>query len=106
MTVRSAEVTTAIKDSKGKAGAIKKGQVIGIVDHEIEVIGSDVADVTSEVLKTIIDDGETVTILAGDELSDDELEALVERLAAEHPDVEVEGHRGDQPVYPVIVSVE
>ncbi len=40
--VRSGEVTTAVKDAKGKVGAIKSGQVIGISDHEIEVVGDDV----------------------------------------------------------------
>ena len=36
--VRSGEVTTAVKDAKGKVGAIKSGQIIGISDHEIEVV--------------------------------------------------------------------
>ena len=39
--VRTGEVTTAIKDSKGKVGDIAEGQVIGIADHEIEVVGND-----------------------------------------------------------------
>ncbi len=43
--VRSGEVTTAVKDAKGKVGAIKSGQVIGISDHEIEVVGDDVETV-------------------------------------------------------------
>jgi len=45
-------------------------------------------------------------VLAGEDLSDDELTSLVEQLQADYPDLEVEGHRGDQPLYPVIVSVE
>jgi DAK2 domain fusion protein YloV len=106
MAVRSAEVTTAVKDSKGKAGEIKAGQVIGIVDHEIEVIGTDIEQVTSSVLDVILDHYETVTVLAGEDLDDASLERLVARLGAEHPEVEVEGHRGEQPVYPVIVAVE
>jgi dihydroxyacetone kinase-like predicted kinase len=106
MGVRSAEVTTAIKDSKGKVGAIKAGQVIGIVDHKIEVVGEDVAEVTSQVVKGLLDGGETITVLAGEEFDDAALEALIERLSAEYPMMEVEGHRGEQPVYPVIVAVE
>jgi hypothetical protein len=103
---RSAEITTAVKDSKGKAGKITAGQVIGIVDHEIEVIGSDVSDVATEVLGVIADGGDTVTVLAGEDLDDAALDALVERLAGLYPDLEVEGHRGEQPVYPVIIAVE
>ncbi len=105
-TVRAAEVTTAIKDSKGKTGDIKAGEVIGIIDHEIEVVGTDVSDVSSEVLRLIADDGETITVLAGEDFDDASLDALVARLAEDYPDFEIEGHRGDQPVYSVILSVE
>jgi len=104
--VRTAEVTTAVKDSKGKVGKIKKGQVIGIIDHEIEVLGSDIAQVTVEVVRLITDGGETMTVLAGEDLDEDSFASLVETLQTEYPDLEVEGHRGGQPLYPVIVSVE
>lgn len=104
--VRSAEITTAVKDSKGKAGKITAGQVIGIVDHEIEVIGSDVSEVAAEVLGVIADGGDTVTVLAGEDFDDAALDALVERLSQQYPRLEVEGHRGEQPVYPVIIAVE
>ncbi|MRR11080.1 DAK2 domain-containing protein [bacterium] len=106
LAVRVAEVTTAVKDSKGKVGPIKKGQVIGIVDHEIESVGSDITEVTAEVLKTIMDGGETLTVLAGEEFDDASLEALVAHLTEAFPELEVEAHRGEQPVYPVIVAVE
>lgn len=104
--VRSGEVTTAVKDAKGKAGDIRAGQVIGIVDHEIEVIGDDVDAVAVNLVRAIADGAETLTVLAGEDLSDDALEALVTKLSAAFPDMDVEGHRGDQPVYPVIVAVE
>lgn len=104
--VRTAEVTTAVKDANGKAGPIKAGQVIGIVDHEIEVTGDDIAEVTLAVVERIIDDGETVTVLGGEDLDDAALETIAARLSEAHPDCEVEAHRGDQPLYPVIVSVE
>jgi hypothetical protein len=104
--VRTGEVTTAIKDSKAKVGAIKTGDVIGIIDHEIEVIGEDIVDVAMGVVDILEADGETLTVLAGEGFSDDELDAFVDRVAAAHPDLEVEGHRGEQPLYPIIVSVE
>jgi dihydroxyacetone kinase-like predicted kinase len=104
--VRTAEVTTAVKDSNGKAGAIKTGQVIGIVDHDIEVIGDDVSQVACDVVDVIREDGETLTVLAGEDLDDDGLDALVEKLSERYPDLEIEGHRGDQPVYPVLLAIE
>lgn len=104
--VRSAEITTAIKNSNGKAGAIKSGQIIGIVDHEIEVIGESIEQVAIDTVGVIMGSGETLTVLAGEDLDDAALESLVRRLESEYPDLEVEGHRGGQPVYPVLLSVE
>jgi hypothetical protein len=104
--VRTAEVTIAVKDATGKVGAIRAGDVIGIVDHEIEVTGTDVADVALATVDLIIGDAETITLLGGEDFDDDAMASLAERLAEAHPDCEVEAHRGGQPLYPVIVSVE
>lgn len=105
-TVRTGEITTAIKDSKGKAGPIAAGQLIGIVDHEIEVIGADVTDVAARLLDLIAEDGETVTLLAGEDLDDATLARIASDMAAAHPDLEIETHRGEQPLYPLIMAVE
>ncbi|MHB1016382.1 MAG: DAK2 domain-containing protein [Coriobacteriia bacterium] len=104
--VRSAEITTAIKDSSGKVGAIKAGQIIGIVDHEIEVVGESIEQVAIDTIRIIKGSGETLTVLAGEDLDDTALESLVARLESEFPELEVEGHRGGQPVYPVLLAVE
>ena len=105
--VRSGEVTTAVKDAKGKVGAIKGGQVIGISDHEIEVVGDDVESVAEKLAAVLLSDGsETLTLLAGEEFSDEALETLAARIGAANPDVEVETHRGDQPLYPILMSAE
>jgi uncharacterized protein len=104
--VKTGEVTTAVKDSVGKVGPITKGQVIGIADHEIEVVGEDVVDVAFRLADIIAPGGETLTLLGGSDIGDAELERLAGEIAAAHPEVEVEHHRGEQPLYPVIMSVE
>lgn len=104
--VRTGEVTTAVKDSKGKTGPITEGQIIGIADHQIEVVGDAVDDVAVRLADLLAPDGETLTLLGGDDLSDDELERIAQTIAAAHPELEVEHHRGGQPLYPVIMSVE
>jgi uncharacterized protein len=104
--VRTGEVTTAVKDSTGKAGPITKGQIIGITDHEIEVVGEDVIDVALRLADIIAEGGETLTLLGGSDISAADLERLAAEIAAAHPELEVEHHRGEQPLYPVIMSVE
>lgn len=106
-TVRSGEVTTAVKDAKGKVGEIRSGQVIGITDHEIEVVGDDVAGVAARLADVLLAEGaETLTLLAGEEFDEASVAALAQRIAESHPDVEIETHRGEQPLYPVIMSAE
>ncbi len=104
--VRTGEITTAIKDSSGKAGPIKAGQVIGIAEHEIEAIGTDVADVSAALLDVIAGSGQTLTLLAGKDMPDERFDLIVKRLSAAHPELEIETHRGGQPLYPIIMAVE
>jgi DAK2 domain fusion protein YloV len=106
--VRTGEVTTAIKDATSAAGKIHAGQVIGIVEHEIELVGSDVETVAQELATRLLAAGpaSSLTILGGTDLSSDALEALASHVRAAHPGIEVEAHPGGQPLYPVIMSAE
>ena len=105
--VRFGEVTTAIKDAKGKVGTIRSGQVIGIAADEIELCGDDVATVASELADILLAEGaETLTLLAGADLTDDELAAIASAIGEHYPEVEIETHRGDQPLYPVLMAAE
>ncbi len=107
--VHDGEVTYATRESKAENGdPIQEGDVICIVDGRIEVVGSDLADVTVDAIKLVVDryDGDTLTILAGEQLDDEAFEALTERIEDELPDLEIDEHRGEQPLYPVLFSVE
>jgi dihydroxyacetone kinase-like predicted kinase len=105
--VRAGEVTQAVRDSVAECGPIKEGDWIaithdGIVAAEGGALGAAVA-----LLDALIDDdSELVTVLVGDGASDDDVAALGEHLGRAYPDVEVELHRGDQPLYPFLVGVE
>ena len=106
--VVTGEVTTAIKNSKDAHGnPIKEGDVIGIANDAIEVVGSDVEAVIMDLLDSIdADEADTLTLLAGEDMTDETFEALVERIEELYEDLEVDAHRGDQPLYPMVLSVE
>ena len=106
--VKTGEVTTAIKDSHdAKGGAIAEGDVIGIADGSIDAVGSTIEDVVMDLLKVMeADDADTCTVLAGENYTDEQLAALVELIEGAYEDLEVDSHRGEQPLYPVIFSVE
>lgn len=106
--VRTGEVTTAIKDATAENGAIREGQVIGIVDDErIAAVGDSVEEVALELAAVLLKDGaESLTLLAGADLDDATLERIAQRIAESHREVEIETHRGGQPLYPLIMSAE
>ena len=106
--VKTGEVTTAIKDSHdAKGNPIAEGDVIGIADGSIDAVGSSIEEVVMNLLEEMeADEADTCTILAGEDYSDDDLEALVDAIEEKYEDIEVDAHRGEQPLYPVIFSVE
>lgn len=106
--VRTAEITTAIKDAKGKVGAIAAGQTIGIIDgNEIEAVGESIEQVALDLLDILVNkETETITLLFGEDYSDEQGANLVRLVADKFDWAEIETHRGEQPLYPVLISVE
>ncbi len=104
--VRTGEVTVAVKDSSGRAGQVRAGQVIGIRDHEVEVIGDDVTSVALELAEMLAEDAETATLLAGEDFTDEDASQVARLLAERHPEIEIETVRGDQPVYHLLMAFE
>lgn len=106
--VKTGEVTRAIKDSKDVHGnPIHDGDVIGIADGELEVVSDSIEDATMRILEVLeAEDADTLAILAGEDYTDDAFEALIERIEEAYEDLEIDSHRGEQPLYPIVLSVE
>ena len=107
--VRDGEVTTAVRDSQAADGSpIHAGDVMGIESDAITVVGSDVIDVTVRVINRMQDEeeGDNLTILAGADLSDEDFEQLLDAIREAQPELEIDSHRGEQPLYPVVFSIE
>ncbi|MCF2620726.1 DAK2 domain-containing protein [Collinsella tanakaei] len=107
--VRDGEVTTAVRDSSAADGSpIHAGDVMGIISGSIDVVGSDVKQVTLDCINRMQDEeeGDTLTILAGSDMDDEAFEDLIAAIEEAQPDLEIDSHRGEQPLYPVIFSIE
>ena len=105
--VSCGEVTVAIKDSKTSDGTpIAPGDFIGIANGSLDVVGGSVEEVTLALIEALNDDMDTVTLLAGADYTDDQLDALSSLIEERFEDLEVDAQRGDQPLYPVIFSIE
>ena len=107
--VRDGEVTCAVRDSKASDDTpIHADDVMGIIDGSIDIVGSDVKQVTLDCIARMQDEeeGDTLTILAGSDLSDEDFADIIDAIEQAQPDLEVDAHRGEQPLYPVIFSIE
>ena len=107
--VRDGEVTRAVRDSQASDGTpIHDGDVMGIICDSIDIVGSDVKQVTLDCINRMMgeEEGDSLTILAGEELDDEAFQEILDAIEEAQPDLEIDAHRGEQPLYPVIFSIE
>ena len=105
--VSSGQITNAVRDTNIDGVEIKKDDFMGIVDGKILVSIADRKEATLATIdKMINDDSEILTIIYGEDADASEVEEITEAVEAKYPDVEVEVHEGNQPVYTYLLSVE
>ena len=106
-TVSTGEVTYAVRDTVIDDVTIKQGDYMGIGDKGILGVGSDIADVTFDMLEKMMnDDKELISVYYGDEVSEADANSLRDRIYSRFPDCDVELQFGGQPIYYYIVSAE
>lgn len=104
--VKTGQVTYAIKDTTYEGLPIKEGDYMGIKEKAIVVSNSDKMQVTKELLDQMVDaDSEIVTLIAGENVSEDELNEVASYIE-EKFGVEVDANFGNQPVYSYLIGVE
>ena len=105
--VKTGQVTYAVRDTSIDGMEIKQGNIMGLDDSTIRAVGDSVEDTTYELLVNMIEeDSELITLYHGEETSEEEAEALASRITESYPEVEVEVHSGNQPIYYYVISVE
>ena len=105
--VVSGSITHAIRDTQIDGITITDGDFLGMVDGRIVASMTDVFAAGMTTLKKMItDETEIVTIIIGEEGSQKEADAYASALAEEFPDIELEIHEGNQPVYPYLFAAE
>ncbi len=107
-TVKTVEVTNAVRDTQMKGLKVSKGQAIAIVDdEELVAAGDSVAEVVFEALdKAGVESAEVVTMYYGADVEVAQAEQIIQELRNKHPDKQVEIVSGGQPHYGYVVSLE
>ena len=105
--VKTGQVTYAVRDTEIDDKVIQKGDYMGIGDSGILSVGPDRDTITKDMIKEMVDDDTCViTVYTGEDVDDASAESLKSELEELYEDVEVELQKGGQPIYYYIVSVE
>lgn len=106
--VKSGQVTFAVKDTSFEDMEIHKDDFIGICDKKILATEKDKIKCALKLINTMIDeDSSIITIITGEDVTEAERDALKELVQAKVGDmVDVDVKVGLQPVYSFIIGIE
>ncbi|MGN1283002.1 MAG: DAK2 domain-containing protein [Limosilactobacillus sp.] len=105
--VASGEVTHAVRDTTIDGQEIKKNDYLGIVDGKIVETNPDLEETAIEMVKKMIDeDSEIVTILYGEDGTEETAQAIKAAVEEVDDELDIQIYEGGQPVYPYLISVE
>ncbi|SDT77565.1 DAK2 domain-containing protein [Actinoplanes derwentensis] len=104
---RSGEVCTAQRDALTVAGPCHAGELLGLVDGEVHVIGGDLAEVSRRLLDRMLGGGgELVTLVLGADAPPGFEEELRGHVHRTWPFIELQCYAGGQPRYHLLAGVE
>ena len=105
--VKSGQVTYAVRDTVINDVEVKEGNIIGIAEGKLLSAGDKVDEITTDLVEKLVDeDSAIITLFYGEDTSKEEAEALRDALEEKFEDIDVELHYGGQPLYYYLISVE
>lgn len=106
-TVKSGQLTYAVRDTSIDGKEIKKDNYLGLGDKGLAAVGTDMDETLLEMIESMMsDEAELISVYYGADIEEAAAEAVVSKIEEKFPDVDVELQFGGQPVYYYIVSVE
>lgn len=105
--VKTGQITYAVRDTSIDGLEIEKGDFMGIDEGKIVVKDKDKVQSAINLLSSMInEEAEILTIIKGEDATDEEVESLVAFIEEKYEEIEVEVHNGKQPLYAFIFSIE
>ena len=106
-TVKTGQVTYAVRDTHIDDKEIHKDDIMGIGDQGILSVGTDIAATTKDMIAQLVDDeSELISIYYGADVSEEDAENLTAEMEELYPDVDIDTHMGGQPIYYYVIAVE
>lgn len=105
--VKTGQITYAVRDTRIDNKEIHEGDIMGIGDAGILAVGRDRLQVAEEMVAEMVDEeSEIISVYYGEDVSEEDAEALSDSLIEKYPECEVELNQGGQPIYYYLISVE
>ncbi|MBR3602678.1 MAG: DAK2 domain-containing protein [Lachnospiraceae bacterium] len=105
--VKTGQVTYAVRDTEIDDKVIHEGDYMGIGDTGILAVGREQEPVTLAMVDEMMDDDvELISIYYGEEVTEEEAQALGDKIQEKYSNCDVEVQFGGQPVYYYIISAE
>ncbi len=105
--VKAGQVTYAVRSTSVNGFNLHEGDIIGLDDKKILAKGTNVDDTLLALIDKLKDSThEIITLYYGQDIKEEDAEALAARVAEKFPDCDVDYHFGGQPIYYYIVSLE
>lgn len=105
--VKTGQITFAVRDTQIDGLEIEKNDFMGIAEGKIVVKNKDKGKTAEELLSQMLDeDSEILTIIYGEDVSEVEVQQLSQFVEDKYGNVEIEIHKGGQPLYSFIFSIE
>lgn len=106
-TVKTGSVTFAARDSEFDGMEIKKDDIMGMEEGKITVLGTNPDDVALQIIdKLMFDDAAVISIFYGEDVTDQQAAELEKKIDETYSGYDVMVHKGGQPLYYYIISVE
>ncbi|MDN6838474.1 MAG: fatty acid kinase catalytic subunit FakA, partial [Staphylococcus equorum] len=103
--VKSGSVTYAVRDTKIDGVEIKKDAFMGLVEDKIVTSNENEFETVKGLLSELIqDDSEIITMIIGEDANASLTSDIETWLEASYPEVELDQHDGQQPVYQYLFS--
>ncbi len=105
-TVTVGQVTYAVRDTRVNGLDIKEGDIIGLDNKKILAKGDKLDEVVVKLIEKLRSGEEIITLYYGNDVKEEDAEALQSILADKFPDCDVELQYGGQPIYYYYIALE
>ena len=105
--VKVGQVTYAVRNTSLNGFSIKEGDIIGLDDKKVLAKSHSLEETVMKLIGRMKEDfHQVITLYYGEDVKEEEAEALAEAIAEKYPDCDVDFHNGGQAVYYYILALE